>query len=396
MEPRGLIYFDYAATSFPKPRSVIEETVRCMTEYGGNAGRGTHALARAAAEKIYECRTIAAKHFGVSDPARVIFTLNTTYALNTVLKGLLQKGDRVLLSDIEHNAVLRPLAQMEREGRITCELFPSMVCDARRNAVRICAGIAKRLTKETRMVVTSHASNLCSVTMPIREIGAFCHRHGLLFVVDGAQSAGHERIHVEEMEIDALCVPSHKGLYGPQGGGMILLGKGVSPEMLGTLVEGGNGMASLSAEMSPVFPERYEAGTLPTPVIAGLCEGIRVVEKIGIDEITAHEKTLYCRMRELLGNIKGVTMYVPQYEGAVLLFNLDGINSERVGRLLAERGICVRSGYHCAALGHKTLDTPEGGAVRASFGIYNHLGEVERFCRAVRDVLKENNAGAIT
>lgn len=389
MERSGLIYFDNAATSFPKPRSVIEETVRCMTEYGGNAGRGTHALARAAAEKIYECRTVAAAHFGVDDPARVLFTLNTTTALNTVLKGFLQEGNRVLLSDIEHNAVLRPLARLEREGRITCDTFPSMLGDERRNAVRICAGIAKRLTKETRMVVCSHASNLCSMTMPIREIGAFCHRHGLLFVVDGAQSAGHEKIKVDEMEIDALCVPSHKGLYGPQGGGMILLGKGITPEMLGTLVEGGNGMASLSAEMPPVFPERYEAGTLPTPVIAGLCEGIRVVEKIGVDEITAHERSLYLRMREVLGNTEGVTLYAPEYEGAVLLFNIDGQNAERVGRLLSERGICVRSGYHCSALGHRTLGTPEGGAVRVSFGIYNHFGEVERFCRAVGELVRE-------
>ncbi len=389
MERGGLIYFDNAATSYPKPRSVIEETVRCMTEYGGNAGRGTHALARAAAEKIYECRTVAAEHFGVDDPARVLFTLNTTTAINTVLKGLLKAGDGVLFSDIEHNAVLRPLARMEREGRIVCDNFPSMLGDERRSAVRICAGIAKRLRENTRMVVCSHASNLCSLTMPIREIGAFCHRHRLLFVVDGAQSAGHERIRVDEMEIDALCVPSHKGLYGPQGGGMILLGKGITPEMLGTLVEGGNGMASLSTEMPPVFPERYEAGTMPTPVIAGLCEGIRVVEKIGVDEIAAHEKSLYLRMREVLGNTKGVTLYAPEYEGAVLLFNIEGKNSERVGRLLSERGICVRSGYHCAALGHRTLGTPEGGAVRASFGIYNHLGEVERFCRAIGEIARE-------
>lgn len=386
---RGLIYFDNAATSFPKPRSVIEETVRCMTEYGGNAGRGTHALARAAAEKIYECRTVAAKHFGVDDPARVLFTINTTAALNTVLKGLLREGDHVLMSDIEHNAVLRPLAHLAKEGRISTGLFPSMLGDPRRNAVRICAGIAKRLKKETRMVVCTHASNLCSLTMPLREIGAFCHRHGLLFVVDGAQSAGHERIHLEEMEIDALCVPSHKGLYGPQGGGMILLGKGIAPEMLNPLVEGGNGMASLEVEMPPVFPERYEAGTLPTPVIAGLCEGIKVVEKIGLDEIAAHEKSLCCRMREVLGNTKGVRLYAPEYEGAVLLFNLDGIHAERVGRELSERGICVRSGYHCSALGHKTLATPEGGAVRVSFGIYNHLGEVERFGRALGEILKE-------
>lgn len=389
MEHGGLIYFDHAATSFPKPRPVVEEVLRCMTEYGGNAGRGSHALAMAAAEKIYECRTGIARHFGVDDPARVLFTLNTTSALNTVLKGLLRDGDEVLISDLEHNAVLRPLAKMAGEGRISFSEFPSMTGDERRSAVRICAGIARRLTPKTRMVVTTHASNLCSVTMPIREIGAFCHRHGLLFVVDGAQSAGHEKICLDESEIDALCIPAHKGLLGPQGCGVILLGRAIAPEALDTLVEGGNGMASLEREMPLVLPERYEAGTLPTPAIAGLCEGVKIVERIGTDAIAEHERTLFRRMRELVGNIDGVTLYAPEYEGAVLLFSLDGIPVDRVGRKLGERGICVRSGYHCAALGHQTLGTPEGGAVRASFGIYNHLGEVERFARTLDEIARE-------
>lgn len=381
-----MIYLDQAATSFPKPRAVYDEVLRCMTKYGGNPGRGSHALSLAAAEKIYDCRALAAEFFGVDDPARVFFTMNTTHGLNTVLKGLVHAGNHVLISDLEHNAVYRPLYKMQQEGNITISTFPSMVGDPRRNAVRICAGIARRIRPQTRIVVCTHISNICSVTMPIREIGNFCHRHGLLFVVDAAQSAGHERISVDEMNIDALCVPGHKGLYGPQGCGMVILGKGILPE---SLMEGGNGVHSLEGTMPDFSPERYEAGTLPTPSIAGLYEGLRAVREIGEEIIADHERSLYRRARDFLGNQNGVVLYAPEYEGSTLLFNLDGIAADKVGALLNDAGFCVRSGYHCTALGHKTLGTPEGGAVRVSFGMYNTVGEVEALGWTVGKILRE-------
>ncbi len=381
-----MIYLDHAATSFPKPRAVWEETLRSMIRYGGNAGRGSHALSMAAAEKIYSCRALAAEFFGSNAPERVFFTLNTTYGLNIVLKGLLKQGDHVLISDLEHNAVYRPIAQLSREGRITFDLFPSMTGNPDANPTRVCAGIAKRLRPETKMVVCTHSSNICSRTLPIREIGAFCRRHGLIFVVDAAQSAGHRKINMEEMGIDALCIPGHKGLYGPQGCGMVLLSDRVLPE---PLVEGGSGVHSLLETMPEESPERFEAGTLPTPAIAGLCEGIRIVREIGEDAILDHETELYRSLREMLANTKGITMYVPEYEGNTLLFNLDGIPSERTGRLLDEAGICVRSGYHCAKLGHETLHTPEGGAVRVSLGVYNRKRDLERLWSALRRIREE-------
>ncbi len=381
-----MIYFDNAATTFPKPRTVYDEVLACMTQYGGNPGRGSHALSLAAAEKIYECRALAADFFGVEDPERIFFTLNTTHGLNTVLKGLLRKGDHVLISDLEHNAVYRPLYKMEQEGTIRLETFRSMVGDPRQSAVRICAGIARLLRPETRMVVCTHASNLCSATLPIREIGSFCHRHGLLFVVDAAQSAGHEAIAVDQLEIDALCVPGHKGLYGPQGCGMVILGKGILPD---SLIEGGNGVHSLEGAMPSFSPERYEAGTLPTPAIAGLYEGMRAVREVGLDVIADHERGLYRRAVDFLGNQAGVILYAPEYEGSTLLFNLEGVPSEITGRLLNEAGICVRSGYHCSALGHQTLQTPSGGAVRVSFGMYNHPLEVDALAMAIRRIQRE-------
>ncbi len=383
-----MIYFDNAATTFPKPHTVHEEVLRCMVQYGGNPGRGSHRLSMAAADKIFECRVQAAELFEVNDPTRVVFTLNTTYALNMVLKGMLQAGDHVIISDLEHNAVYRPIYKMAEEGKIQYSIFRSMTGDAGKNPTRICASIARLIRPQTKAVVCTHVSNICSAVLPIREIGQFCHRHGILFVVDGAQSAGHERISVDEMGIDALCVPGHKGLYGPQGCGMIILGKDI---VMDTLTEGGNGVHSLEGAMPDFSPERYESGTLPTPSIAGLCEGIRAVRKLGVEEISAHEKRLYCRMREILGNMKGITLYMPEYEGATLLFNLKGIPSEQTGRMLNDEGVCVRSGYHCSALGHKTLGTPQWGAVRVSFGMYNHLYEVEQFCRILRQIAKESN-----
>ena len=378
-----MIYLDNAATSFPKPRAVYEEVVRCMMTYGGNPGRGSHALSMLAAEKIYECRALAAEFFGVDEPERVFFTLNTTHALNTVLKGLLRVGDHVLISDIEHNAVYRPIWKLAEEGKITFGTFDSMVKDPERNAAAICADVVRRLHPRTRMIVSTHTSNICSVGMPIRELAALCRKNRIFFVVDGAQSAGHELISVDEMGIDALCVPGHKGLYGPQGCGMVILGKGIQ---LSTLTEGGNGVLSLEGAMPSFSPERYEAGTLPTPAIAGLYEGLRSVQTLGVAAIGEYERSLFRRSAELLGNTKGIELYAPQYEGGTLLFNCKGIDAENVGRRLNERGICVRSGYHCSALGHKTLQTPTGGAVRVSFGIYNTVSDVERLYEAVREI----------
>lgn len=385
-----MIYLDHAATSFPKPRAVVEEMRRAVTQYGGNPGRSGHALSMAAAEMVFACRRLVADFFGIDDPARVFFTPNTTQGLNTVIKGALREGDHVLISDLEHNAVYRPIVRLAEAGRITYDVFPSMVGDPDRNATRICAGIARLCRPETRMVIATAASNLCSATLPIAEISAFCRKHGLYFIVDGAQAAGHLPINVDAMEVDALCVPGHKGLYGPQGCGAVILGKRFLPR---PLVEGGNGVDSLSGKMPGESPERFEAGTLPTPAIAGLYEGVRWVTAQGIDRIASHETGLFRRAREGLSALDGVTLYAPEYEGAVLSFNVDGIPSERVAALLNERGICTRGGYHCAALAHQTLGTPEGGAVRASFGIFNTPHEVDTLLATVESIVKKNKRG---
>ena len=385
MEQNELIYLDNAATTFPKPRCVTDEVVKSMIKYGGNAGRGTHAIAMEAAEKIFECRSVAAELFSASGAENVFFTMNTTYGLNYVIKGLLKRGDHVIISDMEHNAVWRPIWKLAKQGDIEYDVFRSMTGDPRRNPLRICANIARLIKPNTKLVVCTHASNLCSVKMPIAEIGRFCHRHGIYFVVDGAQSAGHENISMKDMCIDALCVPGHKGLYGIQGGGMVILGEDCS---LKTLAEGGNGVNSLEGDMPPFSPERYEAGTLPLPAIAGLCEGMKWVRKLGVENIGAHERALYRYTKGILENKEGIKLHGGEYEGGTLLFTVEDKSSEEVARALGEQGVCVRGGYHCSALGHRTLGTMDGGAVRISFGAFNRIKDIERLEEAIDSVIK--------
>lgn len=384
-DPARLIYLDNAATSHPKPSAVLDSVVTCMTERGGNPGRGSHALALAAAEDIYACRTLAAALFGLSaHPENVIFTLNTTHALNLAIKGMLAEGDHAVCSDMEHNSVLRPLYRLQTDGRITFDVFDTYPTAPRRTDSMILSSLASKITQKTKAVICAHTSNLCGATLPIEKIGAFCHERGIKFIVDAAQSAGVLEIDMVRMHIDALCVPGHKGLMGPQGSGMLILGEGIT---LDTLMEGGNGMDSLSGEMSLDAPERYEAGTLASPAIAGLRAGMEYVREMGIDRIYRHETLLGAWARDGLMALPHVKVYAPRQAGGVVLFSVDGYDSEEVGRMLDADGICVRPGFHCSALGHRTLGTSEGGAVRASFGWFNSEEDVDALLRAMRRIV---------
>ncbi len=378
-----IVYLDNAATTFPKPRAVIAEVNNCIRHYCGNPGRGGHPLAMASAERIFSCREAAARLIGLDRPERVVFTMNTTQAINWLLKGLLRQGDHVLLSDLEHNSVFRPIYKMAAEGIIEYDIFPSLCGSERATPTRICAGIAKRLKSNTRLVISTHMSNLCSYVLPVEQIGAFCHRHGLLFAVDAAQSAGHLPIHMADMHIDALLAPGHKGLYGIQGVGFLAF----SPELtLDTVVEGGNGLWSKEPTMSEEFPERYESGTLPTPAIAGLLRGIETVERIGLEAIADHDRHLFGCTKEALSRFPNVRIYASEHAGSTLLFSIGGHSSEEVAAFLGTQGICTRGGFHCSALGHETLKTPPDGAVRISFGLYNTPSDIDRLTRAIQKV----------
>ncbi len=385
MAKSSLIYLDHAATSYPKPPPVETAMRTCLKDRGGNPGRGSHRLALEAAEEIYHCRASAAALFG-GVPEHVIFTLNTTHALNLAIKGLLGRGGHALCSDMEHNAVRRPLHRLYEDGVADYDIFHTYPTMGKGRDEAILASLAAHLRPDTRVVVCAHSSNVCSACLPVEKIGAFCRRHGLYFVLDAAQSAGIYDIDMAALSVDALCVPGHKGLLGPQGTGMLILGERLAAEaeaVLAPLMEGGNGVDSLSPGMSADLPERYEPGTLATPAIAGLRAGIDYVRAVTPVAIREREAWLGGLLRDGLATLPNVTLYAPRHEGGVVLFSVTGMDSETVGRALDHEGICVRPGFHCAALAHGTLGTPAGGAVRASVGYTNSERDIRRTLDAV-------------
>lgn len=380
------IYLDNAATTFPKPLSVCRAAYECMKDYCGNPGRASHPIALKAAEKIYECREKLADMFG-AEYENVCFTFNTTYALNTAIKGVVSEGDHILLSNMEHNSVLRPVHELKQQKKCTYDIF-DVYGECGLTVEEIIKNIDSKAQDKTKVLICTHMSNICSYTLPIEQIGKYCKEHGIIFIVDAAQSAGHIPIDIKDMNIDILCMPSHKGLYGPQGCGIMILGEDMN--LPRTLVEGGNGIASLDLSMGNQAPERFEAGTLCTPAIAGLCEGVDFIEKNTVEYIDGYEKKLWERAYSDLCDIPEIKIYAPEYAGPIFSFNIEGYNSDEVGNILSGYGICVRTGFHCSMLGHSTLKTDNGiygGCIRASFGMANTLRDVDLLCRRVKEII---------
>lgn len=388
-----MVYLDNAATTFPKPARVCEEVYRCMLECGGNPGRGAHPVAMAAAECVYECREAVSDFFGAPGADKVIMMPNATFGLNLAIKGLIppQRNTRaekmhLIISDLEHNSVLRPVERLRRDGYADYSVFSSGAARGGGSPGETVAAIGRLINRRTRAVICTAASNICSVKLPIAEIGALCHARGLLFIVDAAQGAGHIALNMKEQNIDALALPGHKGLYGPGGSGALILGGRYMPT---PLVEGGSGAMSFDAEMPPDPPERYEAGTLNVPAAAGLCAGIGFVKSIGVDEISRRETALFDRAVSGLSGIRGVRIYAPRARGPVIGFNVGSIPSDSVANALGNEGVCVRGGFHCAPLAHRALGSAERGSVRASFGCFNTFGDVDALCRAVAAIARQ-------
>ncbi len=381
-----MVYLDNAATTFPKPLGVGEEVYRTVRDHCGNPGRGGHALARSAAEKVYACREKLARMFSAEGPENVIFTQNTTHALNIAIKGLVPRGGHIMISDLEHNSVRRPAEAVRRAGLADYSVFSSFAGDAgyerELDTARILSDISAKLRRNTRLLVCTAMSNIAGLRMPLSEIGAFCHSRGVLFAVDAAQGAGHMPIDMKAAHIDALCVPGQKGLYGIPGVGALMLASGVMPT---TLLEGGSGSASLDLGMPSDIPERYEAGTLPLPAISALSAGLDFVNGVGIGEISRHEEALCELCISELSKISGVTFYCSKL-GPTLIFNLRDIPSDILAAELDAHGICVRGGFHCAPLAHKTLGTPEHGAVRVSFSYFNTEADVLLLADALKAI----------
>lgn len=378
-----MIYFDNAATTYPKPDVVINEITEVMKYSGGNPGRGSHRLSLAAANKIYDARCAVAAHFGGS-PENVVFTYNTTYALNIAIKAFARRNTHILISDIEHNSVYRPVYALSRHG-VSFDMFKTSY-----NEDLLLDSIRNNICSDTRMLCTTLVSNICGIRLPTEKIGALCRNHGLIYIADAAQCAGSCRIDMESSGIDALCAPGHKGLYGPQGCGFIVFSKRHSANTvyLQTFAEGGSGVNSLESVMPDVLPDRFEAGTLGTPGIAGLGAGIRFIESIGTEMIYEHENMLYLKARDMLSSLPNVKIYATETDkGGILLFNIEGMPSTEVAEFLDKNNICVRAGFHCSPLAHAKLKTGENGAVRLSFGIYNRMQDLDSFYKCIKDLI---------
>ena len=378
-----MIYFDNAATTFPKPREVSAAVIHHMQAHGGNPGRGAHPLALAAAEAVYDARSEIAAFFGGTKPENVVFTQNATHALNLAIFGTVRAGDHVLISNLEHNSVFRPVAELCRRGAVSYSIFDALGTDE-----ETLSSIKKLLRRNTRVLICTHASNVCPKVLPLARISRLCRERGILHIADVSQSAGIYRVDMRD-GADIVCAPGHKGLYGPQGTGFCLFADGFDFSALSPTVFGGNGVNSATPEMGRTPPESFEAGTLPAPAIAGLCRGVRFVKRLGTEKIHAHERALSEKIRSFLLHNERVKVYLP-YEnaGSTLLLNADGLSAASLAERLAKRGVCTRAGMHCSPLAHKALDTG-GEALRLSFSAFNTAKEAEDFCGIFSEILKE-------
>jgi len=378
-----MIYFDNAATTFPKPLSVSKEMLRCMREYGGNPGRSGHRLSLAAAEAVYNVREQIAEFFGIQKPENVVFTQNCTAALNLAIAGVAKRGDHFLISDLEHNSVLRTVANLCREKGMSFDIFHALAGDD-----ILLSEIERKRKPNTRAVICTHASNICPRILPIARIGALCKKLKILFIVDAAQSAGIYDISIMRDGISILCAPGHKGLYGPQGSGFAAFADDFDFSLFSAATYGGNGKNSSEIDMGHEPPDSFEAGTLSTPAIVGLGEGLRFVRLRRREEIEALENQLFLHAGQSLRKIPRVKLYLPEAEkGSLLLLGFEGITPSLVAQKLSDHGICTRAGLHCAPIAHRTLGTG-GDALRISFSAMNTAAEVETFAYILQTVLR--------
>ena len=380
-------YLDNASTTFPKPPCVTEAVCRYMTEMGTNVGRGEYASAFDTEDLVFDTRAALCRLFDGPDPSDVVFTRNVTEALNLVLKGLLHPGDHVVVSSMEHNAVMRPLTQLAATGvtfsRAQCA--PDGTLDA--------TEVERLICPQTRAVVMTHASNVCGTILPISDVAEVCHAHGMPLIVDAAQTAGVVPVSLCEWGASVVCFTGHKGLLGPQGiGGCVL-----DPEFatqIDALVAGGTGSHSDSEQMPSFMPDRLEAGTPNLPGIAGLGAGLAWLGERGIDTVRTHELALTRRLLDGLaplaaaGRVRLVGLPGTEGRTGVVSIQTPGHDLAQVAHDLDARyGIQTRVGLHCAPSAHKTLGTYHTGTIRFSLGWANTEGDIDLAAAALEELL---------
>jgi cysteine desulfurase / selenocysteine lyase len=378
------LYLDNAASSHPKPETVYQTVNEVLKNIGANPGRAGHGLAVKAGQWILRTRQALAELFDIKDPNRIVFTANATEALNLGLKGLLNPGDHVITSSMEHNSVIRPLRYLETQG-----VEITIVSGNIHGKIQT-GDIEKALRRNTRLIVLTHASNVTGEVLPVSEVAEITQKRGILFMVDAAQTAGPVPISAARMGIDLLAAPGHKGLMGPQGTGFLYIAPGIS---LRPLIEGGTGSQSELEVQPDFFPDRMESGTLNTPGLAGLGAGIRFILEQGQDQIRKKEMILTHLLWEGLKKIPRIRVYGPkeaEERTAVVSFNIGSLNPQAVASILdTAYDMAVRAGLHCAALAHRTLGTFPEGTVRVSPGFFNTEMEIETFLQAIGEIAKK-------
>ncbi len=377
------IYLDNAATSWPKPESVILAMNKFNNQIGSNPGRSGHHLSIESGRILFDTREIISDLFGISDPLRIVFTSNITHSLNIVIQGMLKPGDHVITTSIEHNAVMRPLRELETRGVELTVIECSSSCSMNPEEIH------KLVRSNTRLIIANHASNVTGAILPVSEIGKIASEYGIPFCVDSAQTAGILEIDVEKSNIDILCFTGHKGLYGPMGTGGLYIKKDLE-KIIKPLMFGGTGSRS-EFEFQPDFmPDKYESGTLNTIGIAGLYAGVKFIAETGIQEIHSKETMLLNRFIDGISEFRNLTLYGPERNidrVAVSSFNIKGMSPSDTSFLLDENyGILTRPGLHCAPSAHKTIGTFPSGTNRISFGYFNTQEDIDSAIKAIYEL----------
>ncbi len=372
-----MIYLDSAATTLEKPGAVPRASAWAMTHLA-SPGRGGHAPGMRAAELMYQLREQAGRMFHVNDPEQVVLTSNATHGLNIAIRSLVGPGGTAVISGYEHNAVTRPLYAIPgvKVKEAAGPLF---------DPEGVYAAFEREVTSDVDAVICNHVSNVFGFIQPVGRIAQLCKERGVPLIVDASQSAGMLSVDMENWGAAFIAMPGHKGLYGPQGTGLLLCGGQVQP-----LLYGGTGSLSAQQEMPDFLPDRLEAGTHNVCGAAGLLEGMKFVARTGAGRIHRHERALAGRMMDALERCSGVTVFRGwgDSQSGLCSVIVDGLDCEEAGEMLAKRGIAVRSGLHCAPLAHRTAGTVETGTIRFSFSAFNRPDQVDQAAAAVRELAR--------
>lgn len=375
-----MIYLDNAATSYKKPDSVARALFSSTYKNSANAGRGGYDLSIESGEIIYETREKLADFFNIKNPERIALLKNTTEALNVGIKGVMLRGGHIITTSMEHNSVIRPIKSLQIEKGVSYSILKG-----NEKGELDLNKLERMIKKETRMIVMTHSSNVCGNIYDIKKAAEIAKRHNVIFMVDAAQSAG--AVNIDATDIDLLAFPGHKGLLGPMGTGGLYVKEGIN---LKTIVEGGTGSLSESLKQPDFMPDMLESGTMNVPAIAGLSKALDFLKKTGTKTIYEYEESLLRRFEEGLKNMKGIELYGGNEKTAICAFNIIGRDCVEVAQILNDKyGICVRAGLHCAILAHNTLKTEKTGCIRASFGFFNTIKEVDYAIDAIYEILTD-------